>query len=312
MRTTIREIKAMKRRGERITMITAYDYTSARIVEDAGVPIALVGDSLGQVVLGYESTVPVTMDDMLHHIKAVVRGSARMHIVGDLPFMSYQASASEAVRNAGRLLKEGGAQSVKLEGGRNVAKTAARIVQAGIPVMGHLGLTPQAVNQLSGYRIQGRTTKKAVELIEDAKALEDAGTYAIVLEGVPSPLARIVTERLSVPTIGIGAGVHCDGQVQVFHDLLGLYRDFTPKHARKYANLADAIQGAVAEYMRDVIAGAFPSEDESFTMPADALRELTGGQDAPADAPPDELPTDALQPDALPTDALSSEPRRDF
>ena len=257
-------------------MITAYDYTSARIVEDAGVDIILVGDSLGQVVLGYDSTVPVTMEDMVHHVKAVVRGTRRVHIVGDLPFMSYQASRSEAVRNAGRLLKEGGAQSVKMEGGRHAAKTIRRIVQAGIPVMGHIGLTPQAVNQLGGYRIQGRTTKAAVELIEDAKAVEDAGAYSVVLEGVPSQLAQIVTERLSIPTIGIGAGVHCDGQVQVFHDMMGLYSDFTPKHARKYAHLAELMGGAVAEYIQDVRAHSFPSEDESFSLASDVLAELTG------------------------------------
>ncbi len=280
MRTTIREIRAMKRRGEPIAMITAYDYTSGRIVEEAGVPIVLVGDSLGQVVLGYDSTVPVTMEDMLHHIKAVARGTKRVHIVGDLPFMSYQASAEDALRNAGRLLKEGGAQSVKLEGGRHVAETVRRIVQAGIPVMGHLGLTPQAVNQLGGYRIQGRTPKAATELIEDAKSLEDVGAYALVLEGVPSEVARIVTEQLSIPTIGIGAGVHCDGQVQVFHDLLGLYPDFTPKHARKYANLADTISVAVSEYMRDVKAHTFPSKDESFTMPPKVLQALVDGEDA--------------------------------
>ena len=276
MRTTIRQLAAMKRRGERISMITAYDYTSARIVEAAGVDIILVGDSLGQVVLGYDSTVPVSMEDMVHHIRAVARGAAKAHIVGDLPFMSYQASESEAIRNAGRLLKEGGAQSVKLEGGRHVEKTVRKIVQAGIPVMGHIGLTPQAVNQLGGYRIQGRTTKAAVELIEDAKAVEDAGAYSIVLEGVPSQLARIVTERLSIPTIGIGAGVHCDGQVQVFHDMMGLYTDFTPKHARKYAHLAEVINDAVAEYIRDVRAQAFPSEDESFTLSPEVLAELTG------------------------------------
>ena len=276
MRTTIREIAAMKRRGKRIAMITAYDYTSARIVEAAGVDIILVGDSLGQVVLGYDSTVPVTMEDMLHHIKAVVRGSDKTHIVGDLPFMSYQASESEAVRNAGRLLKEGGAQSVKLEGGKHVAKSMRRIVRAGIPVMGHIGLTPQAVNQLGGYRIQGKTTKAAVELIEDAKTVEDAGAYSIVLEGVPSQLARIVTQRLTIPTIGIGAGVHCDGQVQVFHDMMGLYSDFTPKHARKYANLSADMRGAVADYIQDVRAQSFPSEDESFTLAPDVLAELTG------------------------------------
>ena len=282
MRTTIREVAAMKRRGERISMITAYDYTSARIVEAAGVDIILVGDSLGQVVLGYDSTVPVTMDDMLHHIKTVVRGTNKVHIVGDLPFMSYQASEVEAIRNAGRLLKEGGAQSVKLEGGRQVADTMRRIVRAGIPVMAHIGLTPQAVNQLGGYRIQGKTTRTAIELIEDAKAVEDAGAFAIVLEGVPSQLAGIITARLTIPTIGIGAGVHCDGQVQVFHDMMGLYTDFTPKHARKYAHLAELMHDATAEYIRDVRTQSFPSEDESFTLSPAVLAELTGGSQVAA------------------------------
>ena len=276
MRVTIRELKSMKARGEKIAMITAYDYTSAMIVERAGIPIILVGDSLGHVVMGHDSTLPVTMEDMVHHIKAVVRGTEKVHVVGDMPFMSYQADAADAIRNAGRLLKEGGCQSVKLEGGRYIADTVRKIVGAGVPVMGHLGLTPQAVNQLGGYRIQGRTTKAAVELIDDAKALEDAGAYALVLEGVPTQLAQMVTERLAIPTIGIGAGVHCDGQVQVFHDLLGLFDDFTPKHARKYANLSETIQDAVSRYVGDVRAETFPTDKESFNMSPEVVRELTG------------------------------------
>ena len=276
MRVTIRELKSMKARGEKIAMITAYDYTSAMIVERAGIPIILVGDSLGHVVMGHDSTLPVTMEDMVHHIKAVVRGTEKVHVVGDMPFMSYQADAADAIRNAGRLLKEGGCQSVKLEGGRYIADTVRKIVGAGVPVMGHLGLTPQAVNQLGGYRIQGRTTKAAVELIDDAKALEDAGAYALVLEGVPTQLAQMITERLAIPTIGIGAGVHCDGQVQVFHDLLGLFDDFTPKHARKYANLSETIQDAVSRYVGDVRAETFPTDKESFNMSPEVVRELTG------------------------------------
>ena len=276
MRVTIRELKSMKARGEKIAMITAYDYTSAMIVERAGIPIILVGDSLGHVVMGHDSTLPVTMEDMVHHIKSVVRGTEKVHVVGDMPFMSYQADAADAIRNAGRLLKEGGCQSVKLEGGRYIADTVRKIVEAGVPVMGHLGLTPQAVNQLGGYRIQGRTTKAAVELIDDAKALEDAGAYALVLEGVPMQLAQMITERLVIPTIGIGAGVHCDGQVQVFHDLLGLFDDFTPKHARKYANLSETIQDAVSRYVGDVRAETFPTDKESFNMSPEVVRELTG------------------------------------
>ena len=258
VRVTVRDLKEMKSRGEKIAMLTAYDYTSAKILDDAEIPILLVGDSVGQVVLGYESTVPVTMDEMVHHIKAVVRGAQKAHIVADMPFLSYQAEVAEAIRNAGRILKEGGAQSVKLEGGRHVAETVRQIVQSGIPVMGHIGLTPQSVNQLGGYRVQGRTSKAAVALMEDARALEDAGAYSIVLELVPAPLARLITERVSVPTIGIGAGLHCDGQVQVFHDLMGLLTDFAPKHARRYADLAHIVRAATAEYMSDVQARALP------------------------------------------------------
>ena len=254
----------MKRRGEKIAMMTAYDYTSAQIVEGAGVPIILVGDTLGQVVLGYETTVPVSMDEMVHHVKAVVRGTSAAHVVADLPFLSYQADAAEAVRNAGRLLKEGGAQSVKLEGGEHVAATVERIVSAGIPVMGHIGLTPQAVNQLGGYRIQGRSEDAAAQLVRDAVALEEAGAFALVLEVVTSATSRSVTAKVSIPTIGIGAGTHCDGQVQVLHDLLGLYTDFAPKHARRYAELASIAGDAIAQYVDDVQSGAFPTEAESF------------------------------------------------
>ena len=276
MRVTIRDLAEMKGRSEKIAMITAYDYMSAAFLEEAGVPIILVGDSLGQVVLGYDSTIPVTMNEMLHHIRPVVRGTQRAHVVGDMPFMSYQADADEAVQNAGRLLKEGGCQSVKLEGGRQVAATVERIVKAGIPVMAHIGLTPQAVNQLSGYRVQGRSSEAAAELIEDARILEEAGAYAVVLELVPGPLAGLITERVSIPTIGIGAGVHCDGQVQVFHDLFGLAIDFMPKHARPYARLADSIKSAAAEYVTDVQNGAFPTEKESFSMKESVLAEITG------------------------------------
>ena len=276
MRVTVNDIKNMKSRGEKIAMMTAYDYTSAKILDKAGIPIVLVGDSLGQVVLGYDSTVPVTMEDMVHHVKAVVRGMSRCHVVGDLPFLSYQVDQAEAVRNAGRLIKEGGAQSVKLEGGRRMAETVRRIVQAGIPVMGHIGLTPQSVHQLGGYRVQGKSAEQAKALLEDAAALEEAGVYSVVLESVPSPLAGLITERLAVPTIGIGAGEHCDGQVQVFHDLLGLYTDFVPKHTRRYANLAETIASAVADYIADVQARRFPTERESHTMDAGVLEGLAG------------------------------------
>lgn len=279
MRVTIRDLREMKRRGEKIPMITAYDYTAAQLVERAGIPLILVGDSLGQVMLGYDSTVPVSMDDMVHHVKAAVRGTERAHVVGDMPFLSYHAADSDAVRNAGRLLKEGGAQSVKLEGGQERAETVSRLALSGIPVMGHIGLTPQAVNQLGGYRVQGKSLKDAVRLMEDARALEEAGAYALVLECVPAPLARMISERVEIPTIGIGAGAGCDGQVQVFHDLMGLYSDFKPKHARRYAELGDTIVGATADYMRDVQAGAFPTDAESYTLSRkvlDALSERCG------------------------------------
>jgi len=276
MRLTIKDLQDMKARGEKIPMMTAYDYTSGKLLEQAGIPLMLVGDSLGMVVLGYDSTVPVTMDDMLHHIKTVVRGTEKAHIVGDLPFMSYHAEVSEAIRNAGRILKEGGAQSIKLEGGQEMAETVNRIVKSGIPVMGHVGLTPQSVNQLGGYRVQGKTISDAIRLMEDTRALEEAGAYAVVLECVPAALAQMITDRLSIPTIGIGAGAGCDGQVQVLHDFLGLFTDFLPKHARRYANLAETIQDAASQYISDVHLGEFPTDKESYKMSQSVLDELAG------------------------------------
>lgn len=276
MRLTIKDLQDMKARGEKIPMMTAYDYTSGKLLEQAGIPLMLVGDSLGMVVLGYESTVPVTMGDMLHHIKTVVRGTEKAHIVGDLPFMSYHAEVSEAIRNAGRILKEGGAQSIKLEGGQEMAETVNRIVKSGIPVMGHVGLTPQSVNQLGGYRVQGKTISDAIRLMEDTRALEEAGAYAVVLECVPAALAQMITDRLSIPTIGIGAGAGCDGQVQVLHDFLGLFTDFLPKHARRYANLAETIQDAASQYISDVHLGKFPTDKESYKMSQSVLDELAG------------------------------------
>lgn len=274
MATTIRKLAQMKRDGEKIPMVTAYDYTAARIADAAGIPIILVGDSLGMVVLGYDSTIPVTMDDMVRHTRMVSRGASDALIVADLPFMAYQVDANEAMRNAGRLMQEGGAHTVKMEGGVAIADTVRRIVDAGAPVMGHIGLTPQSVNALGGYRVQGRTRATARRLLDDAVALQDAGAYSVVLECVPSPLARMITERLSIPTIGIGAGPHCDGQVQVFHDMLGLFSDFLPKHARRYATLSDDIAAAFRQYADDVRAGAFPAESESFTMNESLLSDL--------------------------------------
>ena len=274
MAITIRKLAEMKRAGAKIPMVTAYDYTAARIADAAGIPILLVGDSLGMVVLGHDSTIPVTMDDMVRHTQMVRRGAAQALVVADLPFMAYQVDASDALRNAGRLLQDGGAHTVKLEGGVAVAGSVRRIVDAGIPVMGHIGLTPQSVHALGGYRVQGRTKATAQRLLDDARALQDAGAYAIVLECVPAPLARLITQRLDIPTIGIGAGPDCDGQVQVFHDMLGLFADFVPKHTRRYANLADDIGAAFRQYAADVRSGAFPSTAESFTMNESVLADL--------------------------------------
>ncbi len=274
-RVSITKLKAMKKRGERFAMLTAYDYPSARLVEEAGVPIILVGDTLGMVVLGYDTTIPVTMDEMLHHVKAVVRGTRKAHVVADMPFMSFQAGPQDALRNAGRMLKEGGAQSVKLEGGRRVADTISLLVSSGIPVMGHIGLTPQSVNQFGGYKVQGKTPAAAVKLINDAVALEQAGAYAVVLETIPAQLGEVITQKVSVPTIGIGAGPHCDGQVQVFHDLLGLFEEFVPRHAKRYAQLGEVIKEAVGRYASEVQEGAFPTEKESFFVDESALAELT-------------------------------------
>jgi len=263
-RVSITDLKAMKGRGEKIVMITAYDYPSARLVEEAGIPLILVGDSMGNVVLGYDSTIPVTMDEIVHHVKPVVRGTRTTHVVADMPFGSYQGSKEEAFRNASRLLKEGGAQSVKLEGGAHMVDTVRHLVQSGIPVMGHLGLTPQSINQLGGYKVQGKTPASAVKLLDDAMKLQAAGAYAIVLETVPVHVAEIITRKLDIPAIGIGAGWACDGQVQVWHDLLGLFSDFVPKHAKRYANLGETIVTALKIYAGEVRDGQFPTEKESF------------------------------------------------
>jgi 3-methyl-2-oxobutanoate hydroxymethyltransferase len=273
-RITTTDVRDMKRRGEKIVMMTAYDYPTARLVEEGGADLILVGDTLGMVVLGYDSTLPVTMDDMIHHTKAVVRGSQRAMVVGDMPFMSYQTGWQEAMVNAARFMKEAGCGAVKLEGGVRSAEIVHKLVEAGIPVMGHIGLTPQSVNQLGGFKVQGKTPAAAVQLMHDAQALEQAGAFAIVLETIPAPLAELLTQRLSVPTIGIGAGVHCDGQVQVFHDMLGMFDAFRPKHAGRYAEVGAMIRDAVARYAADVRAGRFPTERESFKMDPASLAEL--------------------------------------
>ncbi len=274
MRTSILELKEMKRRGEKFAMLTAYDYATAKLLDEAGIPIMLVGDSLGMVMLGYESPIPVTMDHMVHHIQAVVRGTSKAHIVGDLPFMTYHTSISDALRNAARLLQEGGCQSVKMEGGELMAETVRRTVQSGIPVMGHIGLTPQSVNQLGGFKVQGGSTEAASRLLADARALEQAGAYAIVLECVPAPLAKLITEKVGIPTIGIGAGVDCDGQVQVTSDLLGLITDYLPRHAKRYVTLGEEIRRAAREYAEEVRASSFPTAKQSFAMNEQLLEGL--------------------------------------
>jgi 3-methyl-2-oxobutanoate hydroxymethyltransferase len=273
-RVTINDIRALKRRREPIVMLTAYDFPSARLVDQAGADVILVGDTLGMVVLGYDTTVPVTMEEMLHHVKAVTRGAKHAFVVADMPFMSYQTGPQDALRNAARFLKEAGAHAIKLEGGVVVAETVRTLVDAGIPVMGHIGLTPQAVHQFGGWKVQGKTPQSAIRLMNDALALERAGACAVVLELVPAALAALITKRLRVPTIGIGAGAGCDGQVQVFHDLLGLFEEFTPKHTRRYAEAGELMRKALAAYASDVREGRFPTDEQSFSMDERALAEL--------------------------------------
>ncbi|HPZ43533.1 MAG TPA: 3-methyl-2-oxobutanoate hydroxymethyltransferase [Bacillota bacterium] len=274
-KVTTATIRKMKAEGTPITMLTAYDYSMAKILDEAGIDMILVGDSLGNVVLGYDSTLPVTMDDMVHHVKAVCRGASRALVVADMPFMSYQVSLEEALRNAGRFMKETGAKAVKLEGGREIIETIRAIVNAGIPVVGHLGLTPQYVHQLGGYRVQGKDTAAAEKMIDDALALEEAGVFAIVLECVPSPLGRLITEKLKVAaTIGIGAGPHCDGQVLVVNDLLGLYPGHTPRFVKKYANLHEQVNGAIKQYIDEVRERSFPGPEHCFPMSDEVLKKL--------------------------------------
>ncbi len=274
MRVSINKIKEMKQKGEKISMLTAYDYVTAKIVDEAGVPLILVGDSLGMVVLGYESTIPVTIEEMLHHTRAVVRGTSKALVVGDMPFMTYHVSVEDALRNAARFIQEAGTQAVKLEGGVTVAEKVRRIVDCGIPVMGHIGLTPQSINQFGGHKIQGKTPEVAARLLEDARALDDAGAFAIVLETVPAPLAALITRKISIPTIGIGAGINCDGQVQVINDILGSYTDFVPKHAKQYAKLVDIMSSAISEYHDEVKSGKFPTDAQSFSMDESILVEI--------------------------------------
>ena len=266
---TVADLRAMKARGEKITMLTAYDASFARLLEGAGIDVLLVGDSLGMVMLGYDSTVPVTMEEMIHHAKAVRRGAQRSLVIGDMPFLSYQVSPQEAIHNAGRLMKEAGCDAVKVEGGQEICATVSALVRAGIPVMGHIGLTPQTAGQLGGYKVQGKDLASARRQVADAKALEEAGAFALVLECIPAPLGRAISQAIAIPTIGIGAGAGCDGQVLVTHDLLGMFDKFTPSFVKPYAQLARQIKEAVTTYHHEVKAGAYPDAKHSFSMTVD-------------------------------------------
>jgi len=272
-RITINDIREMKQNGEKIAMLTAYDYPTAKIIDNCNIPLILVGDSLGMVVLGYETTLPVTMDVMIHHCKAVVRGAEHAMIVGDMPFMTYHISIEDAMRNAARFIQEAGVQAVKLEGGVTVADKVKRIVDCGIPVMGHIGMTPQSVNQLGGHLVQGKKPEVAQRLIDDAKALEQAGAFSVVLEGIPARLAALITQNVSIPTIGIGAGAECDGQVQVINDILGL-SDFIPKHAKQYTKIRNTMAQAVDDYRKEVQAGQFPTKENSYIIDTAVLDQV--------------------------------------
>lgn len=273
-KTMIPQLKEMKEQGKKIRMVTAYDYPTGILVDQTDIELILVGDSLGMVVLGYDGTVPVTMEEMIHHCKATVRGAKNTLIVGDMPFGSYNTSVSDAVYNATRLMKEGGADCVKLEGGLSVVETVRAIVNGGIPVMAHIGLTPQTASALGGFKVQGKDTAAAERMINEALKLEEAGAFAIVLEAIPAPLAEIITKKLTIPTIGIGAGVHCDGQVLVIHDLIGLFDRFVPKFVKKYADVSKDIVAGLNAYAEEVATGQFPGPEHSFTMKEEVLKRL--------------------------------------
>lgn len=268
------DIQRMKREGRKITMLTAYDYPTALLEDRAGIDIILVGDSVGMTVLGYENTIPVTMEEMIHHTKAVSRGAKYALIIGDMPFMSYNTSEREAIINAGRFMKEGGADAVKLEGGASVKDIVRVIVKAGIPVMGHIGLTPQTISMLGGFKVQGKDAQTAQRIIEDALLLEEAGAFSVLLEAIPAPIAKRIAERLTIPTIGIGAGAHCDGQVLVVHDLLGLFDRFTPKFAKRYVNLSELMLKAFETYREEVLKGIFPTDEHSFHIDEKELEKI--------------------------------------
>ncbi|NLL19380.1 MAG: 3-methyl-2-oxobutanoate hydroxymethyltransferase [Clostridia bacterium] len=273
-KVTVATLREKKKRNEKITMVTAYDFPSAQMVEEAGLDTILVGDSLGMAVLGYETTLPVTMDEMIYHTKAVTRGAPNTFVVADMPFLSYHRSLEETITNAGRFLQEGGAKAVKLEGGKEQCQKIRTLVEIGIPVLGHIGLTPQSVHQLGGFKVQGKGAKQAQKLLEDAKSLEDAGAFAVVLECVPAPLAALITQAISIPTIGIGAGAGCDGQVLVWHDLLGMSSGTLPRFVKQYADLRRQIVKALGDYKNDVETSRFPEEKHSFIMDKENLPRL--------------------------------------
>ena len=274
MKNTVATFKKAKETGEKITMLTAYDYSTARLMDEAGVNSILVGDSLGNVMLGYENTLSVTMEDMIHHIKAVKRGVKNALIVGDMPFMSYQVSTEQAVENAGRLIKEGGADVVKLEGGADVCDQIEAIVKATIPVCAHIGLTPQSINAFGGFKVQGKSIEAAQKLIDDALAVEEAGAFAVVIEGVPAEIAAIITEKLSIPTIGIGAGAGCDGQVLIYQDMLAMFSDFTPKFVKKYAEVGQIMSNAFKTFIKEVKDGTFPQKEHTYKIDSSVVDEL--------------------------------------
>ena len=274
MTNTITTFKEQKLKGDKITMLTAYDYSTAKLMDNAGINGILIGDSLGMTMLGYEDTLSVTMEDMIHHTACVARGAKNALVVADMPFMSYQVSVEEAVRNAGRLMKEGRAQAVKLEGGASVCKQIKAITEASIPVMAHLGLTPQSVNAFGGFKVQGNSLESARTLFEDAKRVEEAGAFSVVLECVPAALAKIITETISIPTIGIGAGAGCDGQILVYQDMLGMYSDFTPKFVKKFANVGQVMTQAFADYIKETKEGTFPTVEQSFKIDEEIIEKL--------------------------------------
>ena len=274
MKNTAATFAAAKAKGEKLSMLTAYDYSTAKLEDESGINGILVGDSLGNVVLGYEDTVSVTMEDMIHHGAAVARGAKNALVVVDMPFMSYEVAVEEAVRNAGRLMKEGRAGVVKLEGGVRVAEQIRAIVKAGIPVMGHIGLTPQSINVFGGFKVQGKSEEAARALLADAKAVEEAGAFAVVIEAVPAALAQMITDAVSIPTIGIGAGAGCDGQILVYQDMLGMFSDFTPKFVKRYANVGEVMREAFANYAAEVASGAFPTEEHTYKIKDDVLEKL--------------------------------------